>query len=459
MLKKAWEIEREIRLKAVPLDRRIHPSQWTTHVKSFSEDNQVARYWLNHVPGSGAPDSLYVGMVQSMANKGYDMTAAEELLPIGLALAEHKDFSELRALTAKLMERTFNAPLDKHSLYQQFHHPPDWESIVSAMSAEITREPMLRKPQDLDEKIYNGWLGQLAGGSFGTVLEGYSGTQLAQVYGNIEAYITQPETINDDVVYELALLDAFEKNGREITSGDIAMQWVRQIPYGYSAEWVALQNIKNGIFPPESGSFRNPYSDWIGAQMRGMVCGMLAPGWPFEAARLAYQDAVISHSANGAYGEMYAAVMTALAFSTSDIRKIIKTGLEYLPQGSEYAAIVRETLKVVRKHTIASHAWRILDERFKEYNWIHAYPNIAADLLALWYGEGDITHSFSLLAQAGLDVDCNAGLVGNILGVINIVPSQWTEPLGDVLETYLPGKERLSIRKLASHTTALSLQA
>ena len=67
-------------------------------------------------------------------------------------------------------------------------------------------------------------------------------------------------------------------------------------------------------------------------------------------------------------------------------------------------------------------AWRTLDRHFEQYNWIHAYPNIAADILALWFGQGDMTRSFSLLAHAGLDVDCNAGLVGNVLGVMNGVP-------------------------------------
>ena len=69
------------------------------------------------------------------------------------------------------------------------------------------------------------------------------------------------------------------------------------------------------ILPPESASFRNPYSDWIGAQMRGMIVECLPRGNPMEAARLAFTDASISHCANGVYGELYSAVLVALAFS------------------------------------------------------------------------------------------------------------------------------------------------
>ena len=151
-----------------------------------------------------------------------------------------------------------------------------------------------------------------------------------------------------------------------------------------------------------------------------------------------------------------AAVLTALAYVRSDPRALLEEAAGYLPQRSEYAAVVAGCLETVKAHTDPTEAWRILDERYEQYNWIHAYPNIAADILALWYGGGDMTNSFSLLAHAGLDVDCNAGLVGTVLGVMNGVPQKWSEPLGDLLETYLKGKERLSIRELAARTARLA---
>ena len=123
---------------------------------------------------------------------------------------------------------------------------------------------------------------------------------------------------------------------------------MRQVPFGWSAEWIALRNLNMGLMPPRSGSFRNPYSDWIGAQMRGMVCGMLAPGWPLEAARLAYVDGTVSHARNGIYGEMFAAVLTALAYVRQDERALLAEALNYIPPGSEYAAVACEILAVLR---------------------------------------------------------------------------------------------------------------
>jgi ADP-ribosylglycohydrolase len=455
MLKKAWQLDREIRVNAVPMDRRLHDSNW--YEADFEPpygDDLISLFWESKVPGSGAPEIPYLEMVQAMGNKGYDVSEAEALLPEGLELFKKGDKEALRVQTAKILAALNRAKPDRESTYWCFVHPNDWTSVRAAMG-NVTEERLENALDNLDAKIYAGWIGQLAGGSFGTAIEGYTGDRIKEVYGVVDTYVTEPETTNDDVVYELVLMDVFERMGREITSEEIGWEWVRQIPFGWSAEWVALRNLNQGILPPESGRFQNPYSDWIGAQMRGMICGMLAPGWPMEAARLAFIDGVVSHSANGVYGEMYAAVLTALAFVRDDPREIMREALEYVPQNSEYHAIVKGCLQTYEDHLDPAQAWKIMENHLERYNWIHAYPNIAADVLSLWYGQGDMTRTFSLLALAGMDVDCNGGLVGNILGIMYGVPEKWSEPIGDRLETYIKGKEVLSIRELAADTSRL----
>jgi len=453
--KKAWQIDRELRLGAIPVDRRTNPSHWEEMAAFPRGDDLMMLFWDARVPGSGAPEIPYVEMVQSMHNRGYDVRAPEALLAEGMRLAKEKKTGELRVLTSRLLDTLFSCPKIAGHLYWSYSHPETWPEIQAAMKPPFP-DPDHPQFENLEFRIHQGWLGQLAGGSFGTCIEGYHTRAIQKIYGDINGYITQPETMNDDVVYELVLLDVFEQKGRKFTSSDLAMEWVRQIPFGWSAEWVALENLWAGILPPDSASFRNPYSDWIGAQMRGMVCGMLAPGRPTEAARLAHTDASISHCANGIYGEIYSAVLVALAFVNNNPRDVLGLGLGWLPQKSEYFAVAEECLNVLAAQPDYRRAWAVLDERFEEYNWIHSYPNLAADLLALWFGRADLTESFKILAYAGMDVDCNAGLVGNILGVISPVPEKWSAPLNDLLETYLPGKERLSIHELAERTARLA---
>jgi len=456
-MKQAWQMERELREAAVPMDRRTHQSNW--YDSSFEVpygDDLMRMFWNSHVPGSGAPEIPYLEMVQAAYNKGLDSSAAMELIPAGIRLAEEGKLDELRVVTARILALLNNAPADPAHPFHRYQHPAEWAEVKAAMG-KVQAEAIPFDRTHLPERIYQGWLGQLAGGSFGTAIEGYTGAQIARVYGEIRGYITAPETTNDDVVYELILLDVFERLGRNMTSRDLGLEWVRQIQFGWSAEWVALRNLNQGIFPPDSGSFQNPYSNWIGAQMRGMICGMLAPAWPMEAARLAHIDGVVSHDNNGVYGEMYAAVMTSLAFVRSDPREILQEAAEYIPQHSLYAAVVRDCLAEAMASETPADTWKVLEKRYEEYNWIDAHPNIAAVICALWYSHNDMTECFALLAKAGLDVDCNGGLAGNVLGLIRPVPTEWAAPLGDLLETYVKGKEKLSIRELAMRTARLAI--
>jgi ADP-ribosylglycohydrolase len=456
MVKKAWQLEREFRLAAVPVDRRKEEAQWG-HVEDFPHGDDLLRwYWNVRVPGSLAIDRFYVGMVQDWANQGYDVGEVEPLLPLGIQLEAEDRMDELRVVSARIMKGLNEAPKIPDHPYHSYEHPSSWEEVKAAMPAATGYKPLSGWKEDFTSRIYQGWLGQIAGGSFGTAIEGYTGDSIQRVYGDVRSYLIPPETTNDDVVYELLLLDVYEKMGKDITSDVLGDEWVKKLPYGVSAEGTALRNLSLGIYPPESGTFLNPYCDWIGGQMRGMVCGMLAPADPMEAARLAHIDAVISHARNGIYGEIFAAVICALAFVMDDPREIVIEGARYIPSKSEYAAKLDFCFEVLRNSSDPNEAWAIFDKHFERYNWIHAYPNLAADLFALWFGGGDFTETMALLAKAGYDVDCNGGLVGNVLGIIREVPEEWAGPLGDLLETYIKGKEKLSIREIAGMNARLA---
>lgn len=98
------------------------------------------------------------------------------------------------------------------------------------------------------------------------MVEGYTSENLKKTFGDVKEFLREPNTYNDDITFELAFLDAFSKKGYEVTSEDIALAWVGLIPCGWSAEELAIRNIKNGIFPPESGTHCNPFND--GSELR-----------------------------------------------------------------------------------------------------------------------------------------------------------------------------------------------
>ena len=68
-----------------------------------------------------------------------------------------------------------------------------------------------------------------------------------------------------------------------------------------------------------SATLNNPWREWIGAQMRGSVCGMVAPGNPLLAAQLAWTDGTVSHVNNGVLGEVFNAILVSLAYVEDDV--------------------------------------------------------------------------------------------------------------------------------------------
>ncbi|HOJ02273.1 MAG TPA: hypothetical protein PLL88_11720, partial [Anaerolineaceae bacterium] len=135
-MKKAWQIDREMRENAIPVDRRVQSSNW--YEAGFEVpygDALIDLFWESKVPGSSAPESSYVSMVQAMGNKGYDVSTAEQYLEEGLHLHAEGRKDELRVITAKVLNALQNAPLDRNESYHTYQHPESWEDVQKSMGA------------------------------------------------------------------------------------------------------------------------------------------------------------------------------------------------------------------------------------------------------------------------------------------------------------------------------------
>lgn len=449
---KAWEYEAQMRVSAEPsLDEK---GSWTESIDlGVFPRKLVELFWKSRVPGSKAPECLIAGAIQSVENMGRDVREAESLFENGLKLLHHERIDQLKPITSLIFKNLREAPIDKDHSYHKYNRPLDWETISKDFPEDQTKQKIYSH-----DKILGGWLGQIAGASMGTRFEGYRGEVLEKSFGNdLGYYIGTPDTYNDDITYEIAFLQALKEND-VLTSDKIALKWLELIPFGWSAEYIALENLKMGIFPPESGWFNNPFQEWIGAQMRCMVHGLVCPGQPRKAAYLAYLDSCISHSGNGVYGGIHSAVMTSLAFVQDNVRKIVEESTKYVPKNTEFEHILIDIIEKCKKNNSWRYVRSLIEENFKKYNWIHLYPNLCCVITSLWYGEGDFDETMRIVSALGYDVDCNAGEVGTILGVMKgarELPDRWISPLGDALYTYVSGFEKVRITDLAQFTAEM----
>ena len=338
-------------------------------------------------------------------------------------------------------------------------------------------------------KVFGSWLGRVAGDFVGIPVELKSYASIKAKYGDIISY---PEPIdlnhvNDDEMYEIIALIALEKYGIDITAEKIAREWVNLLKredYVFTAEKIALNNLKAGIQPPQSGILNNFYFDFIGAQMRADIWGLITPGCPSLAKKYAEIDGSISHAGIGIEGEVFIAVLLSQAFFEEDIRYNIETALQYLPSEKEslYTQMVKKAINIyeqypndfraarkilIRDFWIKEMVEKVLDsssifpiERRMFLNTrlggVHVLPNIGIIILALLYGVQDKRDSFGksicVAAMMGYDTDCNCGNIGAILGAklgVDNIPSKWRDPLQDIFSTYVKGHEKWKISELS----------
>ena len=248
------------------------------------------------------------------------------------------------------------------------------------------------------ERIYAGWMAKIIGIRLGAPVEGWTYEQIKEIYG---------------------------------------------APDG-STEHTAYLNLRNGIKAPLSGSIElngAATAEQIGGQIFIDTWGLVAPGNPDLAARLAAKAASVTHGGNGIYGGIFIAVCISCAFVETDIRKIIEKGLSYIPADCEYAVVVR---KVMDFYDLYPDCWEncyrfIRDNHgYDKYpGACHIIPNIAVMILALLYGGGDFSDTLNICNRCGWDTDCNVGNIATIMGVRGglscIDYEKWRKPINDFL--------------------------
>ena len=348
-------------------------------------------------------------------------------------------------------------------------------------------------------KVYGSWLGRVAGDFIGEPVEFLPYDIIQDNYGDIEYYIKpiNLDYVNDDEMYEICALIALEKHGINATARNIAQEWIDRIDrFYFTAEEIALKNLKQGIWPPESGQNNNIYYDAIGAQMRADIWGQISPGCPNIAKIYAQIDGSISHAGIGIEGEIFVAVLLANAFFEPDIHKNIENSLKFIPSANEslYTQMVLTALKLYEQtpndfrhaHDQLLEYWNdVLENELKStgmsgtkseslllrkrkiyltnprYSGVHVLPNIGIIILSMLYGAKDkdpLGKSICIAAMMGLDTDCNCGNIGAILGAqlgVDAIPSKWKDPLQDTFSTYVKGYEKWKISELARKIAAI----
>lgn len=380
--------------------------------------------------------------------------------------------------------------LDKRADYP-YDEPSEIGEIKKKIPEVEITFPKIPDKDALHERIYGAWLGRCIGCLLGKPVEGWPRKDIENYLKATDSYPLQdyflyaPDKINnneytfhssakeatrgnisymardDDLDYTILNLELIEKNGFEFTTEDVAEEWLSNLPYQmvYTAERQAYSNLVRGLKSPATAIYRNPFREWIGAQIRADVFGYIAPANPELAASLAYKDACLSHTKNGIYGEMFVAAAISAALVSNDLEKVINAGLSQVPENSRLTEVVKNVIDWSRKTNNWQEVWQRVMERYGEYHRIHTLPNLAFVLLGLIWGELDFRKSISIAVMCGYDTDCNGATAGSILGALKGtegIPEEMSRPLNDRIKSAVFGDSDGRISDLAKRTFELT---
>jgi ADP-ribosylglycohydrolase len=425
---------------------------------------------------------------QQLIDEGRDISSVqaefEQLLTSDVAIDE-----SFQQRVAQLFDKARDLPMRNG---YSFIEPSDLEGIEQQRATALQPLTLSLANEDIKDRLLGAWLGRCAGCLLGKPIEGIKTHELQPLldkagYSEIPDYLWRLPHVSqqdysdlnlghilwysdvkampndDDTNYTVLALSLIKRYGINFTPNDVADFWQDNLAIlkTCTAERVAYRNFINNIEPPHSAQVRNPYREWIGAQIRADFFGYVALGKPQLAAELAWRDASISHVKNGIYGAMWVAAMLASAVCESDIPRLIDIGLRYIPQQSRFFIAIKQIIERYTNGCSYETTKHYIHQTWQENNphhWCHTIANAQIVAMALLYSEGDYTKAITRAVSTCFDTDCNGATVGSIMGMLlgaKALPAQWTEVMNDRIYTDLHGYQDTQISTLAAEMFAM----
>jgi len=282
------------------------------------------------------------------------------------------------------------------------------------------------------DKMKAGWIGQMAGVGWGGPTEfRFKG----QIIPEDKMPAWRPEMINqfkqDDIYVEMTFLRTLELYGLDCSIRRAGIDFANSGYRLWHANRNGRDNLRKGIAPPDSGHPQlNKHADDIDYQIEADYSGLIAPGLPNVAIELGEKFGRLMNYGDGLYGGQFVGGMYAEAFFENDMEKIVRAGLECIPQDSQYAECICDVLAWYKQNPDDwQKTWQLINEKYhlnpdyrhfscsgaeSDFN-IDAKINGAYIVMGLLYGERCPDKTIIISTRCGQDSDCNPSNAGGIL--------------------------------------------
>ena len=295
--------------------------------------------------------------------------------------------------------------------------------------------------KDYEEQVFAGVLGKVIGVYAGRPFEGWWKDRLEARWGLIDHYVHKDQNVplvvsDDDISGTLTFVRALEDSGLYEKTPDefFGETWLNYLlegktilwwgGMGHSTEHTAFLRLKAGMKSPQSGSIETngkTVAEQIGAQIFIDGFGLVCPGDPQLAAKLARKAASVSHDGEAVNAAVVVAGMEAAAFVEKDMEKLLDIGVSLIPKDCLIAQLHRD----VRAWCKKDRDWRKTYDRINEKYGYHIYggnchviPNHALMVMAWSYAPNDFNKALAIVNTAGWDTDCNSANVGCLMALV-----------------------------------------
>jgi ADP-ribosylglycohydrolase len=317
---------------------------------------------------------------------------------------------------------------------------------------------MILNRAEYRSKLLGCWMGKNIGGTLGAPFEWRR--QVNQVSFYTQELQGDPLP-NDDLDIQLLWLVALEEQGVALDAHTLAEYWQMFVTPHWAEYGNAKINLRAGLPPPLSGTTNNPFKDSCGAFIRTEIWACISPGYPQQAARFAFEDAIIDHgNGEGTHAAVFTAALESAAFVVKDIRSLIEIGLSYIPENCGVAGAVRLAQECQRSGRTWQQARDQVLEKFRGSAFLNNLAHVSAEdqkkgfhtgklgwdvpsnigmlVIGLLYGEGDFAKTICTAVNCGEDTDCTGATAGSIFGILHGlegIPEKWITPIGRGIKT------------------------
>jgi len=280
-------------------------------------------------------------------------------------------------------------------------------------------------------------MGVAIGDAMGAPCEGMSAGAIREKYGVITDFLSDDPVGTDDTDFTLFNAHILLTYGTSVTLEQVEHEWRDKLlsgnyyyrPGGFS-DVFSTRNLQAGLHTPQAGAFNHQmWSD--GVAMAISAAGIISPGQPEQAARLATVIGAVSNARDGLYSAQAVAGAISVAMVGASPDEMFETALRVVPHDSWTWRVLDRLHKLDLKNLDLETALQRIEADFVMAWWYWA--DLVTEAVPLAFAafltcNGDVRRAIPAGVRLGRDADTIGAIVGSLAGAYggeNAVPAHW----------------------------------